>query len=232
MALLYKNKLLNLTGSHELSEKTISIYWELRNLSRLKEVAAFCLTEGDIIENVPFTDTADHLERRVVPLTQLEPLSKPNQTCSIYTLFGYAALAHMYLFMRDCSKDLPFSHMLSSRIRMVLEKVDMQKLENQYPEMMLWILIIGGLSGSPFSERVWFAERVAQFCFELGLFGGNQIAVMLEEFLWSELYRSPVTRRFWTEVAKAQGFEEGYEVRRLADHVSVVCFNAPPDFED
>jgi hypothetical protein len=98
--------------------------------------------------------------------------------------------------------------------------------------MMLWILIMRSLSGSPFSERVWFAERVAQFCFDLGLFGGNQIAAMLGEFLWSELYRSPVTQRFWTEVAKVQGFEEGYDVRRLADHVSVVCFNAPPDFED
>jgi hypothetical protein len=50
LALLYKTKLLNLTGSEELSEKTISIYWGLRNLFRLKEVSAFCLTEGDVIK--------------------------------------------------------------------------------------------------------------------------------------------------------------------------------------
>ena len=231
MALLYQTKLLNLTGSQELSGETVKIYWELRNLFCLKEVAAFYLTEGDMIENVPFTDTADRLERRVVPLTQLEPLSKPTQNRSIYTLFGYAALAHMYLFMRDCSKDLPFSHMLSSRIRIVLEKVDMQMLEKQLPEMMLWILIMGGLSGSPLSERVWFANRVAELCLELRLLG-DQIAAMLEDFLWSELYRSPVTRRFWEEVAKAQRSEKGYEVRRLADHVSVVYFNAPPDFKN
>lgn len=232
LALLYKTKLCNLTGSHKLSEETISIYWELRNLFRLKEVAAFRQTEGDVIENVPFTDTADHLERRVVALTQLEPLSQPTQSFAVYTLFGYAALAHMYLFMRDCSKDLPFSHMLSRRIRMVLEAVDKARLQAQYPEMMLWILLMGGLSGCPLSERVWFAKRVADCCLELGLHGADQIAFLLEDFLWSELYRSPVTRRFWTEVAKAQGREVGFEVRPLADHVSVVCFNAPPDFED
>lgn len=61
------------------------------------------------------------------------------------------------------------------------------------------------------------------------MFRGNQIASMLEEFLWSEMYRSPVTRRFSEEVAKAQRFEGSYEVRRLADHMSVACFNAPPD---
>ena len=70
---------------------------------------------------------------------------------------------------------------------------------------------------------------MAEFCLELGLFRGNQIAAMLEAFLWSVLYRGPVTQRFWKEVAKAQGFEKGHEVRRLMDHVSAVCFNVPPD---
>jgi hypothetical protein len=100
LALLYKKKLLNLTGSHELSEKTVSIYWELRNLFCLKEVAAFCLTEGDIIENVPFTDTADHL-RRVVPLTQLEPLfeTKPD-SLDIYIVWICCAGAHVFVNAR------------------------------------------------------------------------------------------------------------------------------------
>ena len=138
LAILYKNKLINLTGSHELSEKTISIYWELRNLFRLKE-GGCVLSDRRRYELKTFhlPDTTDQLERRVVPLTQLESLSKPNQTRWIYTLFGYAALAHIYLFMHDCSKDLLFSHMLLSRMWVVLGKVDMQRLENKYPEMML-----------------------------------------------------------------------------------------------
>jgi hypothetical protein len=122
--------------------------------------------------------------------------------------------------------------MLSSRIRNLLETINLSLYQEKFPEMMLWILVLGGLSGSPLSDRAWFAHRVADFCLELGLWGGNHISAMLEDFLWSEFYRSPVTRRFWEEVAKAQGFEKGYEVRRLADHVSVTCFNAPPDFED
>ena len=229
VAVQYRMRLVDFTRSQDLSADTISIYWNLRNLSRLKEADAFWANVGDFIENIPFTDTADRLERNIIPFTQVDPLSKSTQQFAIFTLFGYAALIHMYLFMRDCSKDLPFSHMLSNRTRMVLEQIDMPIFEKQFPEMMLWIYIMGGLSGSSVSERVWFATRVTDFCFESGLFGGNDIAATLHDFLWSELYRSPVTRRFWEEVAKAQGFHTGYEVRRLADHVSVTCFNAPPD---
>jgi hypothetical protein len=91
---------------------------------------------------------------------------------------------------------------------------------------------MGGLSGNLLSEQVWFAKKVSHFCLELGNRGGDSIAYFLEEFLWSQLYRSPVPRRLWEQVAKAQGgFEEGYEVRRLPDTISFVSFNAPPDFD-
>jgi hypothetical protein len=228
----YKTKIFELTGMYARSEELVNLHEDLRTLSYLKERAAYSLIEGEEIDNIPFTDTAEHLERRLVPLTQLEPLSNQTQGCSIYVLFGYAALIHLYLFIRDCSKDLPFSHLLSRRIRTVLERVDTQHLETQFPEMMLWIFIMGGLSGSLSLERVWFANRTAYFCSELGLCGGDQIKYMLDHFLWSEVYRSPVTERFWTEVAKAQGSVVGYEVHRMVDCVSLVHSNAPADVDD
>lgn len=91
---------------------------ELHNLSRLKEDAAIQL-EGEVVKNVPFSDTVECLKHRIVLLTQLEPISKPSQNLAIYILFGYAALVHMYIFMCDLSKDLPFCYLLSSRIRLV-----------------------------------------------------------------------------------------------------------------
>jgi hypothetical protein len=230
--LLYQSKLSNLTGRHDLSRTATEIFWELRTLSRLKEKAAYSLNEGEDLENIPFTDTADCLERRMIPLIQLKPQPESNhKDLSIFKLFGYAAFIHIFIFVRDCSKDLPFSHLLSSRIRNLLGTPNKKQLETQYPEMMLWIYLMGGLSGSPSAERVWFAEQVAELGLELGISEGDQLASMLEGFLWSELYRSPVTRRFWDEVAKKQACD-GYEVRRLPDHVSFVAFNAPPDFDD
>lgn len=234
LAQLYISRLTNLTGSQKSSELTVEVYWELRKLSRLKEEAACSLKEGEALDmgylNIPFTDTASSFEHRLILLQQVEPSSSPSQRLSVFMLFGYAAFLHIFIFVRDCSKDLPFSHLLSLRIRTILEKVDMKQLQRQYPEMMLWILLIGGLSGNLLSEQVWFAKLVSDYCLELGLCGGDGIASFLEKFMWSELYRSPVTQRFWEQISKAQGSETGYEVRRLPDTIAFISFNASPDF--
>ena len=87
---------------------------------------------------------------------------------------------------------------------------------------------MGGI-GAP--HRQWFATRLAEACVSLGILGGTEIAFTLSEFLWSELYLSPVTLGFWSDVAIAQGTESGYEVRRLTDNVSIATFNAPPELE-
>ena len=65
------------------------------------------------------------------------------------------------MFMRDLSKDLTFLHLVSLRVRNNLEMVNVSKLKIQYPEMMLWILMLGGLCGLPASGRGWFATIVA-----------------------------------------------------------------------
>lgn len=90
---------------------------------------------------------------------------------------------------------------------------------------------IGGgrlMWGQKFRTRL-VLRLVADFFLELGVHGGNDIAAILSEFFWSELYRSPMTMGLWTGVAKAQGFEGGFVVRKLSDHASVAIFNAPPN---
>jgi len=75
--------------------------------------------------------------------------------------------------MRDLALALPFLHILSSRIREILEKADFAKLQVQYPEMMLWIMIMGGVGGLETTERKWFAKLVADFRLALGVCHGH-----------------------------------------------------------
>jgi hypothetical protein len=204
----------------------VDIYWGLHNLSAFKDEAS-CLPVAQA-DSLPYSDILERLERRLVAIIQAKDLINPVQDLAIYVLFANAAILHIYIFLRDLSRGLAFSHLISFRIRNVLELVDVSRLKNQYPEMMLWILMMAGLCGAETSERSWFATLVADFCLELGVHGGNEIAAMLSEFLWTELYRSPMTIGFWNDVAKAQGFEGEYAVRKLSDNVSVAIFNAPP----
>lgn len=196
----------------------------MHNLMRLKDTAPIVL-----ISNAHFGDIQESVERRLVALTQNKLLTPPCQPLAIFSLFGNAALIHCYGFMRDLALSLPFFNMLARRIRSVLTDpaVDMSVLKIQYPEMLLWVMMMAGIGGAA-PDRVWFGGQVAEFGMQLGVHGGNEIAMMLGDFLWSELYRSPATMVFWNEVARKQGFEGAYGVRRPGEGVALAIFNAAP----
>jgi len=225
LALRYKSKLVNLTGLLDLSQETIEMYWGLQHLSKMKDESCYYRTDTSDIDS--YSDTLEYLERQVVAIVQSEHLPFPNQNTSILHLFANAAILHIYIFMRDLPRGLPFRYLISDRIRNELECLDIKALLMPYPEMMLWILIMGGVGAIGASDKGWFARTLAESCQALGLRGGNEIAFTLSEFFWSELYRSPVNAPFWNDVAREQGMVGGYEVRRLTDHVSAHTFNSP-----
>lgn len=205
-----------------LSKETVEIYWGIRNLAKLKDNASWTRIRKNEFET--YVDVLETLERRLVKLVQDPHLRSPTQELAIYKLFGYAALQHSLAFIHD-QFGLPLLQLQSDRMRQVLESIDVPSLNTQYPEMMLWILIIGGIGGLGESRQKWWANHVASLCLILGINGGGEIAASLADFFWTELYRSPATESFWNDVAAAQGFVGGYEVRKLGDDVSLGMFN-------
>ncbi|RDW75542.1 hypothetical protein BP6252_06684 [Coleophoma cylindrospora] len=226
LALHYKDTLFDLTALREESDEMIYIYWGIKNLFELKQIV---LAQRGRVEIVSYSAMLDRLQRGLVRLIQSKPLTPPfgNRDCSIFRLFGYAAIIHIYFFMRDFPRGIPFFHMLTSRVRQLLEISDVPKLQEHFPQMMLWIVMMGGLGGIRSPNSQWFATLVAGSCDELKLNGGNEVSSMLKDFLWSDLYRSPVTRGFWEEVATAQGRHGAYETIQLPDNVSMATFNIP-----
>jgi hypothetical protein len=168
----------------------------------------------------------------VVALLLSEVVRSGKPKLSIFKLFANAVIFHINMFMRDLPRGLPFYNLLSDRLRVNLEAVDLVYLHKEYPEMILWILLMGGLGSSGTPNRQWYANLFAEICISSGLRGGNAISHALAGFLWTELYRTPVTIGFWNDVARAQGIEGGYDVRTLTAHVSVAVFNAPPDMSE
>jgi hypothetical protein len=201
----------------------VKVYWGMRNLIGLKEA---CLHLTRKVEFPSWSDMVERLKRRVVALLQSEVIKSGNPKLSIFVLFGNAAILHICMFMRDLSRGMPLYKLLSSRLRATIEAVDLAYLHKQYPEMMLWILLIGGLGSTGTPNRGWYAGLFAKTCRALGLRGGNAIPYALTEFLWSELYRSPMTIGFWNDVARSQGMEGVYDVKMVTDHISVAVFNA------
>jgi len=70
--------------------------------------------------------------------------------------------------------------------------------------MMLWIILIGGLSSEGTADQDWFTKTLANACCSSGIVGTRDLPVFLSEFLWSDFYMGPAFEDFWAVVARAQ----------------------------
>ncbi|TVY62891.1 hypothetical protein LSUE1_G009195 [Lachnellula suecica] len=156
LALRYKSKLANLTCLPALSQDAIEVYWELQHLSAVKDEAV--LYEGKTSDIDSYSDSLEYLERQVVAILHSEHLTSPSRNTSILHLFATAAILHIYIFMRDLPRGLPFRYLMAERLRNEIESVDIEMLLAPYPELVLWILIMGGVGAIGASNKNWFAN--------------------------------------------------------------------------
>lgn len=208
LAQRYKRKLFNLTGHEILSTNAIGIYTTLRHVPPLPEDEAFELIKnGEPARVYQYKGQLERLERRSLALIQMaqEPSSRNLQ---VYELFGNAALIHALLFMRDSPGSIPLVRLLSTRLRKTLEESKVANLLLQYSEMILWVLIMGGLGGIGTQNQRWFASLLAKTCLALGLVGRDEVSSTVAEFLWYDQYAASTKMAFWDDVDAAQGLQE------------------------
>jgi hypothetical protein len=226
-AIRYKNKLGNLTKLTILSEEIIDTYWDIRTVSLIKEAVTMGNLDRKIHES--YSDVLNYLERKTLLITLSKEYSKDNFTTAIFYLFSNALTLHTIIFLRDQTRGIPILLLVCTRIRNCLENLDIRALQFQYPEMMLWILLMGGVAASNTDDRKWFARHLADACDASGFKGGDELTAALRDFFWIELYRTPVFSKFWREVAKAQGVKRGYNTTKLRDSIEMYVFN---DYHD
>jgi hypothetical protein len=130
----------------------------------------------------------------VIPASNLNAL--------IYGIFGNAGLAHILMF--TCNSPLPIRDtvLISMRIQASLEMINLQAFQIAYPEMMLWIIMMGGLASVGSENQVWFIKVLAESCRATGIAGTVELALSLSDFLWSEFYLGSFFNEFWVGVKK------------------------------
>ncbi|KAG9236250.1 hypothetical protein BJ875DRAFT_235400 [Amylocarpus encephaloides] len=229
LATRYKSKLVNLTRLPELAAETVEVFWSLRTLTLAKEKVTGGRAKQKDGES--WSEILNYLERRVIRIAQsFEAYGGGGPDTFIYYIFSTAMTLHIIMFLHDHSQGLPLLYLLSTRIRRQIELSNIPMLQLRYPEMMMWVLVLGGLSAANAEKRTWFAGLLAQGCEASGIRGGNELALTLTEFIWTELYRCPFAARFWKDVAVAQNMEGGYETVRLTDSIVAYKFNiSTPD---
>jgi hypothetical protein len=204
LARRYEAKLFNLTGLPDLSEETVNIFWELRYLTAIKDGPSDSGLEAD---GASFLAAVERLERRITKLLRLGSLDVPNEDSLIYKLFGCAALIHIIIIIRQNPYPLsmlPFCNLFSTQIRTLLETSNLRALQIKYPEMILWVLLLGGIGGVRTPNQASCANLLVDACLVSGVRTRTEIALSLAEFLWTDLYLTPFSMGFWEKFGAAQ----------------------------
>jgi hypothetical protein len=205
----YKARLSNLTGLPDVSQEMIEAYRILRHLVNKKERFASLQKMGiSEADSQSLQSYCTQLMHRLIALVQYETSNPLNQNALVFRIFGNAAVAHILMFTYNMPPRSDTHVLMSTRIRTCLEMIDVQAFQIAYPEMMLWIIMIGGLGSIGTDDQGWFIQLLAQSWYVAGIAGTAELALSLAEFLWSDFYLGPIFDEFWNDVAVARAVLE------------------------
>ena len=84
--------------------------------------------------------------------------------------------------------------------------INVQAIQIVYFEMILWIIMIGGLASMRTKDTKWFIKLLAELCRATGIAKIAELVLSLTEFLWSEFYLlCPLFDEFWDDLGKEIG---------------------------
>jgi hypothetical protein len=190
-ALAFCTRLVNFTGQQEPSELAAKIFWGLRNLSVLKETAN--RAESLSYESISYSDRVELVERETEMLlhntlqfTKLGCAPKKPRPSLIFTLFAYAILIYINSTFRDLVPSF-ITAVLAHRLElgMDLEDAELNILLGTFPELMLWILFIGG-GAARSKSKIWFAKTASKILRVQKLEEEAGIMTAYMSFLWPE----------------------------------------------
>ncbi len=107
--------------------------------------------------------------------------------------------------MRESPRRLPFARILSHRIRDCLEGIDVHVFQDNYPELMMWIYIMGGLGSVGTDNQGWFASMLAKAVRPAGIVEIRDREIIFADWLWTKLYVDALSEGFWADFERAVG---------------------------
>lgn len=177
--------LTNFTASQELSEVAVNIYWGLRNISASLEAIQAGTEVADAVEEcVQFSDRVEVLERATHTFWYCDA---EDSTSSIFRLFGWASLIHIYTVLRELPAELRIMKLVATRIKAEMEKcLNLNVLLATFKDLMLWIIFLGGRV-SDVSYKPFFAQQAAKILLVINITEDQaDILQASQRFLWPE----------------------------------------------
>ncbi|MCJ1322626.1 hypothetical protein MMC15_007975 [Xylographa vitiligo] len=156
-------------------------------------------------------DKLDLVERRLLASASIvDSLQDIDETYrTVHASCRLAAIVHVHTTMRVCANT---NHVVASLVQRLhsslLELPDLSSAWSMVPELLLWVLFVGGIATIVPQERTWFVEALVEPCTTLGVRTWNTASGILRRFFWIDKVDDSQEFGLWQEVLVAMSVRE------------------------
>lgn len=183
-----------------LSSLKLTIFHRIRQLS-------FIRSKADSIRDLPpvaqqrFTNEVLLLERQINEIVHspgvcnLDPLARLG--C---VPFYSSVLLFIYLTLRELPINSSILDNFVTRLRSAVERLRSADSQRQFPpQLLLWILFIGGWAADGRSDRTWYSQNIACLAEEMNVQTWEQAKNMLAEYIFAVPLCERPCKLLWDE---------------------------------
>ncbi|KAL3441113.1 hypothetical protein BJX65DRAFT_322609 [Aspergillus insuetus] len=113
----------------------------------------------------------------------------------------------VYLYTRVSQfQNLPIMRCMVENFRQSLIAADMPFFQNTAPDLLFWILFIGGMASQGYASHPWFVAHLAELARDLGLQEWeSQVRPLLGEFFYTDRPGQTAAEDLWSELVLLAG---------------------------
>lgn len=172
---------------HAIGSTTISINHYLQGIPA-------GLTLGQIAK----VRTAVHQRLLLLP-TEEELVEEGHHRPSVYNSCRTTALIYSIAVIFPIPNTFKLFQTLVSRLKLSIEMERIDK-DNHLSDLLLWMLILGGVAALDKPERSWYVSQLVLFAKRWNMYMWRSVEKILGSFLWLDSACGQGGRRLWSEV--------------------------------
>jgi hypothetical protein len=151
-----------------------------------------------------FSDRRASVEYRLTSISSTDGILKPaDDHRYIQESSRVAALLYANRVLRAMPNNAAMiSHLLHHLMR-CLQRTNLENRWGKYPELLLWVMFLGGTATTTTADHIWFVTQVMTLAAALELRSWSDVKGVLERYLYPEHALEKLCVSFWEEIEKA-----------------------------
>lgn len=182
-----------------INEKAASVLSDMADLTSV--IDEHCRGSKLISDITILIDHRNTVQHNLLSLPEADELGEGEVTSRcLYDAIRIAAVIYSAAVIFPLPPLTGIFRKFECELKAIIEESKPDPCWRLYPKVLLWILILGGISATGTPERCWYIQNLSTVSSALKLSEWEDVAEELEKYLWLESACDSGGRLLWMEV--------------------------------